>query len=63
MNDAYISNKFKFLTLKFRKFKYTDSYSVDIHEGDFFYVPEGLSYQSYRYDEPIGILFVRHSRR
>lgn len=75
MNDTFFSNKFKFLTLKFRKFKYTDnrrgalvhyfaymlrgkcnivtdSCSVAIHEGDFFYIPEGLSYQSYWYGEP-----------
>lgn len=30
----------------------TDSYSVDISEGDIFYIPDKCSYQSYWYGEP-----------
>ncbi len=30
----------------------TDTYSVEINEGDFFYIPQNCSYQSYWYGEP-----------
>lgn len=72
MNDIIFSNSFKFLTIEFDKFHYTDnragapdhyfaymlsgsckivtaSDTVEISEGDFFYIPNKCSYQSYWY--------------
>lgn len=75
MNDIIFSNSFKFLTIEFDKFHYTDnragapdhyfaymlsgsckivtaSDTVEISEGDFFYIPNKCSYQSYWYGNP-----------
>lgn len=75
MNDIMFSNSFKFLTIEFDKFHYTDnrvgapshyfaymlsgsckivtaSETVEISEGDFFYIPNKCSYQSYWYGNP-----------
>lgn len=75
MNDIMFSNSFRFLTVEFDKFHYTDnragapshyfaymlsgsckivtaSETIEISEGDFFYIPNKCSYQSYWYGNP-----------
>lgn len=75
MDDILFSNKFKFRTLIFDNFNYTDNRhgapshyfaymlsgksrlvsdtdNVEIKSGDFLYIPDKCSYQSYWYGEP-----------
>ena len=76
MNNAQISNSFRFVTFRKEKYSYTDcrggspdhyiaymrsghcrivtaAYTVEIQEGDVFYIPYGIPYQSYWYGDDL----------